>query len=108
MCSSDLQKSLRYFLYQGLGYTFLTQKEAYEQETQVHEDGGEILAPVPGKVVRVLKSDNESVKIGEPCFLLESMKMEYEVKARRNGLIGNVSVKIGEQVTSGQMLARIT
>ena len=65
----------------------------------------ELLAPVPGKVVAIKAKANEDVALGEAIVVLESMKMEFEVKASRSGTIAEVKVKVGEQVAAGQVLA---
>lgn len=65
----------------------------------------EIVAPVPGKVIAVKVSAGDHVTIGDSVFVLESMKMEFEVKATRSGCIRTVDVKVGEQVTAGRELA---
>ena len=65
----------------------------------------DILAPVPGKVIAVKVSAGDQVQAGAPVFVLESMKMEFEVKATRSGCIRTVDVKVGEQVTAGRELA---
>ena len=70
------------------------------------DDGGpEILAPVPGKVIAVKAAAGQKVAAGEVLLVLESMKMEFEVKATRAGVLAEVHVKSGDQVTAGRPLA---
>ena len=47
----------------------------------------------------------DKVSVGETLLLLESMKMEFEVKAARDGIVEAIDVKPGDQVTAGQVLA---
>ena len=47
----------------------------------------------------------DKVKKNTKLFVLESMKMEFEVKASREGQIIEVNVQQGEQVRSGEILA---
>jgi biotin carboxyl carrier protein len=61
-------------------------------------------APVPGKVIQVNIRPDQSVKSGEILFVLESMKMQFEVKAGKDGKVAGVLVTGGEQVTAGQQL----
>lgn len=64
-----------------------------------------ISAPVPGKVIAVNIRDGETVETGKVVFILESMKMEFEVKAARSGVIKSIKVATGVQVTAGELLA---
>ena len=65
----------------------------------------ELTAPVPGKVVAIKATANQDVELGEAVVVLESMKMEFEVKASRSGTIADIKVKVGDQVAAGQVLA---
>ena len=65
----------------------------------------EIIAPVPGKVVSVQVSENQGLEKNTVILVLESMKMEFEIKAARDGKLSRIHVKAGEQVTAGQKLA---
>lgn len=66
----------------------------------------QILAPMPGKVTAIKKASGD-VKIGDVVIMMEAMKMEYSLKANLDGKIKKVSVKEGDQVTQGQLLAEI-
>lgn len=86
--------------------------EESSQERRVHgssgtEDASGILAPVPGKVVRILGADGGQIEAGSPVMILESMKMEFEVKSPISGKIEQILVEQGQQVDSGQVLARL-
>ncbi len=65
----------------------------------------DVLAPVPGKVIAVKASAGAEVAQNDAIFVLESMKMEFEVKAVRGGKLAAVNVKVGDQVTAGFKLA---
>jgi len=65
----------------------------------------ELLANVPGKVTLCKVSVGDSVKKGDCVFILESMKMEFEVKSPKDGIIKALNVSKGDQVKSGQKLA---
>lgn len=68
--------------------------------------GGEVQvkAPIPGLVVRVLVRAGDAIKAGQPIVILEAMKMENELRAVREGVIGDVKVKAGERVEQGAVL----
>jgi acetyl/propionyl-CoA carboxylase alpha subunit len=66
----------------------------------------QILAPMPGKITSIKKSTGD-VKLGDVVVMMEAMKMEYSLKANKDGKIKSISVKEGDQVTQGQLLAEI-
>jgi oxaloacetate decarboxylase alpha subunit len=57
-------------------------------------------------VFRALAKNGEKVEEGQVVFILEAMKMESEITARRSGVI-TVRVQQGDQVQTGQVLAEI-
>ncbi len=69
------------------------------------QTAGAVLAPVPGKVIAVKVKEGLTVETGDTVFILESMKMEFEVKAARSGVVKAVKVTTGVQVTAGETLA---
>ena len=74
---------------------------------QAETDPGSLLAPMPGKVVRVTTELGETVGAGEPLIIIEAMKMEHTVAAPIAGIVTTVSVREGDQVDSGQVLAHV-
>jgi pyruvate carboxylase subunit B len=67
----------------------------------------EIKAPMPGVVVKVHHQAGEMVAAGEAIMTLEAMKMEMPVTATTAGKLESVSVKNGDSVSAGQLLAKI-
>lgn len=68
---------------------------------------GELTAPMPAKVIDVLVRPGEVVSAGQPLILLESMKMQMEVKSPANGMIEAVFVQAAAQVEKGARLVSI-
>ncbi len=66
-----------------------------------------IVAPMPGKVVRVLVAPGDSVAPGQGLLVVEAMKMQNEMKAAKAGKVISVPVRAGETVRAGQVLAAI-
>ena len=62
---------------------------------------------MPGLVVAVMISEGEHVKKGQVMLILESMKMQNELKAPRDGVMGKVRVKAGESVEQKQTLLSV-
>jgi len=71
------------------------------------QDRENIIAPMPGKIVRVLVKPGDSVESGEGILVVEAMKMQNEMKAHRSGRIAALSVREGETVPAGAILATI-
>jgi len=62
-------------------------------------------SPLPGLVLRIYKQPGEKISAGESILVLESMKMETPINSAVSGVIESISVKQGEQIESGQLLA---
>jgi biotin carboxyl carrier protein len=67
----------------------------------------DIVAPMPGKVVRVMVAPGESVEAGRGVVVIEAMKMQNEMKTRRSGRIASVPVREGDTVVAGAILATV-
>jgi biotin carboxyl carrier protein len=65
-------------------------------------------APMPGLVVSINVSEGQDVKKGQVILILESMKMQNELKAPRDGTIGRIRVKPGESVEQKQTLLSVS
>lgn len=65
---------------------------------------GNILSPMPGKVVKILKPAGSTVAAGEGVIVVEAMKMENELKAAAAGTVKDVKVTEGQAVEAGALL----
>lgn len=64
-------------------------------------------APMPGLVVAIPVAEGQEVKRGQVILILESMKMQNELKSPRDGTIGRIRVKPGETVEQKQTLLSV-
>jgi biotin carboxyl carrier protein len=64
-----------------------------------------IVAPMPGKVVRVLVAAGDAVAARQGVVVVEAMKMENELRAARDGRVVSVAVTEGQSVDAGAVLA---
>ena len=87
--------------------------ETYEVPTAPARDGGRprasaeeagLLAPMPGKILRVVAREGEEVAKGATLLVLEAMKMEHEIRAPRDGRVARLPFAEGEQVDAGAKL----
>lgn len=73
-----------------------------------HGDGAaRIVAPMPGKVVRVLVAKGGAVEAGAGIVVVEAMKMQNEMKAPKAGTVVTLNVEVGTTVNGGDVLAVI-
>ena len=78
------------------------------QNSDRHHHGvAEILAPMPGKVVRVQTEAGATVDKGAGVVVVEAMKMQNEMKSPRAGVVVSIKVKPGDTVNAGDVLAVI-
>ena len=64
--------------------------------------GNNVLAPVNGVVVKIVANPGDSVAADQTVVILESMKMEIEVKAGSDGKLSSVNITKGQNVEEGQ------
>ena len=64
-------------------------------------------APMPGLVVKVAVAEGEAVKTAQVLVILESMKMQNELKSPREGKVSRVQVKAGDSVEQRQILLSV-
>jgi biotin carboxyl carrier protein len=63
-----------------------------------------IVAPMPGKVVRILVKPGESVRTRQPLVVVEAMKMENELRAGGDGTVTGIPAREGASVEAGALL----
>jgi biotin carboxyl carrier protein len=64
-----------------------------------------ILAPMPGRIVRLLVAENSEVEVGQGIVVVEAMKMQNEIKSPRKGIVRKISATPGAAVNPGDVLA---
>jgi pyruvate carboxylase subunit B len=70
--------------------------------------GGEINSPMPGLIVTVPVNVGDEVAAGQTVVILESMKMQNELKAPRAGVVHRVSVHTGDNIGHNKLMVSIT
>jgi biotin carboxyl carrier protein len=68
------------------------------------EGAARIVAPMPGKVVRLLVEAGQEVEAGHGIVVVEAMKMQNEMKSPKAGRIAEVKTKPGAAVAAGDVL----
>ena len=66
-----------------------------------------LVAPMPGKIVRVCVAPGEAVRARQTVVVIEAMKMENELRAGRDGTVGELRAREGASVEAGELLVVI-
>jgi biotin carboxyl carrier protein len=77
------------------------------RQKTARDDNGprKILAPMPGRIVRLLVAENSEVEAGQGIVVVEAMKMQNEIKSPKKGVVKKISATPGAAVNPGDVLA---
>jgi acetyl-CoA/propionyl-CoA carboxylase biotin carboxyl carrier protein len=76
-----------------------------ERRRSLHGGGSDaIVSPMQGVVLEVAVADGDRVEVGALICVVEAMKMENEITAHRDGVVGGLSVAPGVQLVHGQVI----
>jgi biotin carboxyl carrier protein len=64
----------------------------------------QIVAPMPGKVVRLLVKVGDHVEAGQGLLVVEAMKMQNEIRSPKSGTVERVLAREGQPVNAGEVL----
>jgi biotin carboxyl carrier protein len=64
-----------------------------------------LVAPMPGKIVRVLVTEGQDVEAGQGLVVVEAMKMQNEIKSPKKGAVRKLVAATGANVNAGDVLA---
>lgn len=83
-------------------------RSGHPADTGSHSHGEQpVVAPMPGRVVRVLVAPGDEVAARQGVVVVEAMKMENELRAPKKGRVKDVSVSPGTSVEAGRVLVVI-
>lgn len=100
-------------LLQGILYSVNVEDERERRLRQALGEGpsqtGEfhLKAPMPGLVVTIPVSEGQEVAKGDVLIILESMKMQNELKSPQDGQISRIRIKVGDSVERKQTLVSV-
>jgi len=90
-----------------MGQTFIFKRTRFGSGTHHHAHDGDILSPMPGKIIAVEVTEGQTVTKGQKLVTLEAMKMEHTLTAPFDGVVAELSAVAGAQVQVEALLARI-
>lgn len=67
----------------------------------------ELKTAMPGKIVRILVSEGDTVQKGDGVIVVEAMKMQNEMKAPKDGVVSEIKVAESDTVSAGDILVVI-
>jgi acetyl-CoA/propionyl-CoA carboxylase biotin carboxyl carrier protein len=85
-----------------------TERLAAARADRAGPGGGPVTSPMPGTVLAVRVAAGDEVTAGTPLVVVEAMKMEHTVTAPVDGVVSELSVRVGQQVGLDERLAVIT
>ena len=68
---------------------------------------GEIIAPLPGAILKVLVAVGEDVSEGQTVAVMEAMKMENEIESPVSGKVSRIAVKEGDTILENALIMKI-
>jgi acetyl/propionyl-CoA carboxylase alpha subunit len=77
------------------------------QEAIVGAGSGDVVAPMPGTILKVNVAQGQYFEAHAPLVVMESMKMEMTLTAPREGRAKEVFCKVGQLVEMGAVLVRL-
>lgn len=92
------------------GETYIVHQKTIEEQAERGGQGassGDIEPPMPGKILKILVKEGEKVEENQVLILMESMKLQVELKAPFNGIVKELKVKEGETVNAGEVVVKI-
>ena len=68
---------------------------------------GAVSSAIPGKIVSILVSIGDKVKVGDVLLVLEAMKMQNEIKSSIDGTVERIDCYPGEMIEANVQLVEI-
>lgn len=91
----------------GRTFNVDTQSGRKSRKKAAGGNSNQILAPMPGKITKLLLNPETVVQAGQAVLVMEAMKMEYTLKSDIEGVIESIHCEVGDQVTLGKVLVKL-
>ena len=92
----------------AFGRSWSAQVAGAEERSQADGDQADIAtAPMPGTVIAIGVEPGQHVTIGQPLVVIESMKMQTEIVAWRDGVVERVHRQLGDTFDRGAALVEL-
>ena len=95
------------FFQTGNGQTWWVEPYRYAGGAHASAHDGDILSPMPGRIIAVDVAAGDVVTKGQRLLTLEAMKMEHSLTAPFDGVVAELNAEAGAQVQVEALLVRI-
>ena len=68
---------------------------------------GDVIAPLPGLILKILVNEGDSVSKGQPVAIMEAMKMENEIESPLSGTVGGILASEGDNILENAVIMKI-
>jgi len=97
------------------GYEFMVERPdmsgpenvSFAETVAMNIDPGNIVSPMPGRVLKINVSEGDEVKKGQVLMVVEAMKMENNILSPKDGVVDKLLVKPGEMVDGSAKLLHL-
>lgn len=96
-----------WFHHEGETFSYEPKSSTTQNTGAAAQDPTQIVAPMPGKIIKVFTSVGAEVKEGETLVAMEAMKMEYNLKATQDMKVTQVNCNEQQQVALGEVLIKM-
>jgi biotin carboxyl carrier protein len=66
-----------------------------------------VRAPMPGKIVRILRRQGDEVEANQGIVVMEAMKMQNEIRSPKRGKVAQLNIAEGDAVKLGDLIAQV-
>ncbi|MCD4776463.1 MAG: DUF2118 domain-containing protein [Candidatus Aegiribacteria sp.] len=73
----------------------------------VSTGSGEVIAPLPGVILKILVKEGDEVNEGQPVAIMEAMKMENEIESPTSGTVAEIFVSEGENILENAIIMKV-
>lgn len=103
---AEKRKGLLWFHYKGR--TFAVDLKPKSSKAKTGASGGNVIvAPMPGKILKVNVKAGDTVKAKQTLVVMEAMKMEYALTAPSDGKVDTIKCQVGDQVSLGAVMVEL-
>ncbi len=85
----------------------VTNEAALPPDGQEQAGSGSVVAPMHGQLLSILVEEGQPVVKGDRLAVLEAMKMQHELVAQVDGVVGSVWAKAGTQLAAGDRILMV-
>jgi biotin carboxyl carrier protein len=101
------QTEYHVFNFEEVEYKTLYTKKFQNRKPYTIPDQKNVIAFLPGQIIKIFIKEKKRVKKGEPLLILQAMKMNNVLISPMTGVIKKIYVKAGETVSKSQLLVEL-